>query len=1286
MALALVAALAAQLLVPALAPAIVFSPDVTWYTADPTLATYTLTTSTQMVGLAEIVNGTAVGAGGVPVPACDFSGKTIVLGADINFANTAAEQTKPIGGNGTGKAFNGTLDGNNRRVYGFNILTYGGAGVGLFGATGADSVIKNVRIDRASITLSQGTSSTTVMRKVGALVGDHRGSMANCSATADVSITMSSSVPLTLSRHSNITRVGGLAGSVDGDIDGCTFAGSINLSSPSNLPTDANRNQNRVITYVGGIVGYAGGDAPGTGVHGDISNCTNSGSISVATTGKDSVDRFGESLSPQSADIGGIVGRTIGNVRSCVNNSNIDVFNASGLGGIVGTVRTTITDDRTDADIDFDDGTSEDPLEIADCTNNGVIKGRHLVGGIVGYAGTYVAITRCANNLGADICVNRWNKPTCGGIAGETYGDITWCYNRGDVMSVNAEGEPSSGYYAAGIAGAVTRFASRGSGDFTSPQPEIYACYNVGKAIASGNARQGSLVGRNDGHVHDCVFLEGTVQGRSGASDEDLAVGNTSSMIGIVRNIKMLAEEPMKDGTATALLNVPAPAFGWVDYWLQAPAVNSGYPVAYQQMPALTTTPITGATVSRASNARYAASYDPAPRVTVTLGGATLKQDADFRVIGEAGARAVTASGATPYFATVIGMGRYSGTLANAVSYGIDPGEFSTCVVSAESKRFNWQAQTPDKVIVYDSAGGVVSPDDYTYKVYGFNTSTKKYEAGVPCVETRMNGYPIVATAKPGTNYVGSTTYYEDPNSASKNAFVIEWANIKRDCEIVGFNIGGTVYAYDKDLLGLKGPVSVPYTGSTIKPQVVGLTYLGRPLTESTNWDNGDYSYIYGHPDDVSPTLDSNTNVSTDEMQGCVTIRYRSGGNFTDWASAFFDIVPAEISSVTFSVDPVQDYTGLPITIPAPVFNGKTLVVGTDYTVTYANNTNPGVATYTVTGMGNFKGTSTGSFTIIGDSTTGITTRIAGANRLETAAAIAQKAYPTGANGIIIATAYNYPDALAASGLAGMLDYPILLADTAERGLGAATRAAIQALNPSEALIVGSSAAVSTNAENELNTLLAGKGSDSVQRIAGPDRQATADAIYAYGRARGTWATTAVVATGYNYPDALSISPYTAKASVPVFLVHPSNGLTASSKSELQSYSRVVIVGSSAVVPAAVETELKQHAAVTRLAGADRYATSLAIAEWAAQEGHLAYNGVAVATGKNFPDALAGGVLQGRRGAVLLLVDEMPAEKRVWEQAFTQRAGEVKAMSVLGSSSVVSEATVTSLERLLGWR
>lgn len=81
-----------------------------------------------------------------------------------------------------------------------------------------------------------------------------------------------------------------------------------------------------------------------------------------------------------------------------------------------------------------------------------------------------------------------------------------------------------------------------------------------------------------------------------------------------------------------------------------------------------------------------------------------------------------------------------------------------------------------------------------------------------------------------------------------------------------------------------------------------------------------------------------------------------------------------EISGNTYCVpvlvdgiDSKYDYSGEAIS-PEPVvsFFGTTLKKGTDYTVSYSHNISVGIATVTITGMGEYKGTKTINFKIIG--------------------------------------------------------------------------------------------------------------------------------------------------------------------------------------------------------------------------------------------------------------------------------------------------------------------------------
>ena len=89
--------------------------------------------------------------------------------------------------------------------------------------------------------------------------------------------------------------------------------------------------------------------------------------------------------------------------------------------------------------------------------------------------------------------------------------------------------------------------------------------------------------------------------------------------------------------------------------------------------------------------------------------------------------------------------------------------------------------------------------------------------------------------------------------------------------------------------------------------------------------------------------------------------------------------------------------------------------------------------------------------------------RLDGADRYATAAAIAAATFDD-ADDVLLASGENYPDALAASALAGVVDAPLLLTRTAR--LPAATADAIEALAPDTVHLLGGSAAVSDDVED----------------------------------------------------------------------------------------------------------------------------------------------------------------------------------------------------------------------------
>ncbi len=93
-----------------------------------------------------------------------------------------------------------------------------------------------------------------------------------------------------------------------------------------------------------------------------------------------------------------------------------------------------------------------------------------------------------------------------------------------------------------------------------------------------------------------------------------------------------------------------------------------------------------------------------------------------------------------------------------------------------------------------------------------------------------------------------------------------------------------------------------------------------------------------------------NVNVGT----ATVTITNKTGGNYTVSGTKTFTITAKPLTGAKVEVTGTFTYTGSALT-PAPTvtLGGQTLVKDTDYTVAYADNTDAGTATITVTGKGN---------------------------------------------------------------------------------------------------------------------------------------------------------------------------------------------------------------------------------------------------------------------------------------------------------------------------------------------
>lgn len=256
--------------------------------------------------------------------------------------------------------------------------------------------------------------------------------------------------------------------------------------------------------------------------------------------------------------------------------------------------------------------------------------------------------------------------------------------------------------------------------------------------------------------------------------------------------------------------------------------------------------------------------------------------------------------------------------------------------------------------------------------------------------------------------------------------------------------------------------------------------------------------------------------------------------------------------------------------------------------------------------------------------------RIAGSDRFKTAAAVAAK-FAT-ADTVYIANGLNYPDALSAAPAAGSQDAPLLL--TMPTDLPAATAAQLTRLQPDTVYIAGGTGVVSSTVRNQIKALLPDA---TITRLAGADRYSTSRLI---SETAFPTSARAYVATGTNFPDALSAAAAAGDRSAPVVLVYgPSPTLDAATKAVLQGMdvSKVYIAGGTGVVSSGIASGIDALAGVSvqRLAGDNRYATSVAINKNAFSSATDAY----LAVGTGFADALAGAALAGSTSSPLFVVE-----------------------------------------------
>jgi len=300
--------------------------------------------------------------------------------------------------------------------------------------------------------------------------------------------------------------------------------------------------------------------------------------------------------------------------------------------------------------------------------------------------------------------------------------------------------------------------------------------------------------------------------------------------------------------------------------------------------------------------------------------------------------------------------------------------------------------------------------------------------------------------------------------------------------------------------------------------------------------------------------------------------------------------------------------------------------------------------------------------------------RLAGADRYATAAAVSASTFASGVPVAYVATGANFPDALAAGPAAARSGGPVLL--TTPTSLPDVTAAELGRLRPQRIVVLGGLGAVS---DAVLARLAGYATSGQVTRIAGADRYATAAATSASTFASGV--PVAYVATGASFPDALAGGVAAARAGGPVLLVS-ANSVPSATRAELARLRpiSIVVLGGTGAVSDAVLATLGGYVtggSVTRMAGANRFATAVAISQ--ASTADDAPRTVYVATGLNFADGLSGTPAAARANGPLLI---LPSSTLTNDIAAELRRLNPPRVVILGGTVAVSSALADEIAAL----
>ena len=289
--------------------------------------------------------------------------------------------------------------------------------------------------------------------------------------------------------------------------------------------------------------------------------------------------------------------------------------------------------------------------------------------------------------------------------------------------------------------------------------------------------------------------------------------------------------------------------------------------------------------------------------------------------------------------------------------------------------------------------------------------------------------------------------------------------------------------------------------------------------------------------------------------------------------------------------------------------------------------------------------------------------RISGPGRVETSIEIS-RFENTKSKTVILADARNYPDALAASNLTGGR-YSVILV---QNQLTQEIINEIVRLEAQDLIILGGTNSISEDIERGLANI---GGIKSISRIAGENRYDTCQKIFNHAKKKSL-----ILASGEKFPDALATSSILDQAGL---LLTKSGQLPSEVQAAIEAlnHDSFLIVGGENSVQEGLASGIAnqfQYAGHARISGNNRYETSTKIGD------RLVSSTVILASGENFPDALAASTLAQKIEAPILLVSKDKIDQSVIDYFKNHN---IKKVLVVGGQLSISDKTLANADRLI---